>query len=59
MERRSDKRRIERNGEKRWSLNDCFYFVRVHRTRLAVHLNMITKHKVISKAVCGKLVGDN
>lgn len=33
--------------------------VRVRRTQLAVHLNMITKHKAVSKAVRGKLVRGN
>lgn len=37
---------------------NCFYLIRVHRTRL-LHLNMITSHKAISKVVCGKLVRGN
>lgn len=54
----ASKGKIRSNGEKERTQNDCFYLIRVHRTRL-LHLNMITSHKAISKVVCGKLVRGN
>lgn len=49
----------KRKWRTRRTRNDRFYLIRVYGTRLAVHLNMITEYKAVSKVVCGKLVRGN